>query len=539
MATIAAVVGAAASAYGAYSQNQAARRGNRGAGMVDIAHENTPWGPSGPLREDVMGAASNLYHGRDPNDLPPGYAGLADGFSGTSRGATPAPGSRAARRNNRGGGGGGGRQAAGAAGGGVNSASSTALAEDLRRRAEAGHPLYDDSTDYVSGVLHGDDTNGYRTEAADMYRNLSDPNLQRYIDMLFDGEMPGSGSGGGGGGYGGGGGGGFSYSRGGGEAVDNAPVGVAKDLREILDGKYLNEGNPAQQRMLDSLTRRIKDDFQSEVLPGINSEFSGASALGSNAFADAYRQASQGYTDALGDASTEVIYGDYNNRMADIMDATHTGASLDMNAADNATARANASSAAGASAYGADRAASTQAMLARLGALGDAMGLSTDLTKARAGGMAGLSELFSGDQRNALALTPELTGMDIRDLGTAFGATHGMDELSETARGRSASAGNARAALALQRQGMAFDQWRYLHEDPWNQLGNYGSLVDGMSDGYGLSRETGMDRRNASPMPFANVGSQALAGGLAGYSMGSNWGGGGAPASSAGKRYYY
>lgn len=520
---------AAVGAYGAHQQNSAAGRANRGAGTVDITHRTDPWGPSTPLREDMMGAASNLYHSRDDRwgSGPPGLAdSMGAGYGSPGAGAASANGGGrgGSRRRNAAGGtpAGGGRNA----GSGVNSSTSQALAEDLRRRAEAGHPLYDDTTDYVSGTLAGHDTNQYRTEAAGMYRNLNDQNLQRYIDMLFAGDTPGT-VGGGGGGVGGGG----SY-RGydaGGGAADNPPVGTAKYIKEILDGKYLNEGNPAQQRMLDSMTRRIRDDFSTKTLPGINSEFAGASALGSNAFADAYRKATQGYTDSLADASTQVIYGDYNNRMADLMDATHTGASLDENAADNATARASARAASGASAYGADRAASTQMSLARLSALGDAMGLSVDQTGRRAAGMAGLSDTFSGDQRNALALTPELTGMDIRDYEAAFGASHSMDTLSEQARARSAASGNARAALALQRRGMDFDEWRYSQEAPYMDLGRYADVVNAASGSYGTSSEYGIDRRNASPMPYANVGQQAIAGGMAGYGFAqqAGWGSGG------------
>ncbi len=480
--------------FGSRSSNNASRRASQGTGGVDISHDTEPWNPSYGHREDIMSIAQGLYGSRDER--------AAGGFN-------PGGGRRAGR-----GGGGAGK----APPVDVNSQSSRDIAMQLQGRADGGHPLYGVSNDYVTRLLGGeDDPNQYRSEAAGMFRDLNDPNLQKYIDMLF-GDLQGGGDGAGGGG------GSYNFSAGGGQA--DAPVGTAKYAKEILGGKYLDEGNPAQQRMLDSLTRRIKDDFSSETLPGINSEFSAANALGSNAFDEAYRRASQGYTDSLGDASTSVIYGDYNNRLNQIDQWGGIGAQLDMNAADNAS-RAAASAA---SAYGADRDASTRMSLARLSALGDAMGLSTGLTTARASGMAGLAGMLGDDQTAALGDIPELSGMDIRDLLAAFDTSHSMDELSQQEREAARTAAIARSGQGLARRSQMFDEWRYGQEAPWNDLARYGDLVNAMSQGYGVQHEYGTDRRNASPPSYSNPWQQALAGGLAGYGWGrqQGWGSGGA-----------
>lgn len=480
MPWIAAVVGAAASAYGAHQQNQAAQRNNQGGGSVDIYHENSPWGLSAPYRNAVMQRADTLW--QDQNAA----WGAPSGPGAIHQQSAPA-----GRRGGRGGGGGGGGGRNGQ--GNVNSQQSRGISLELQQRAENGHPLYDVSTDYTADTLNGIDHNGYRADAS--------ADTQRWIDMLFGGQGLGDGNLLGGSGGSGGGGGSFHYGPAGGGGGD-APVGAAKYAKDILDEKYLKEGNPYRSALLDSMTRRIRDEFANTTLPGINSEIGGAGAVGSEAMNQAYRSASQGFTDSLSDAVNQVEYTDYNNRMGDVMHALDTGASLDMNAADNASR--NAASAA--SAYGADRSASTQMQLARMSALQDALGLS-----------AGIASDFGGDQRTALGMVPELSGMDLRDLLGAFGASHSMDELSEQERSAARSAGIARAGVNAQNRAQDFNEWRYMQEAPWQFLGNMTDVVNGASSGYGTSHEYGTDRRNASPMPYSNGWQQAIAGGMAGY----------------------
>src|SRR5262245_26047967 len=115
MPWVAAVVGAAASAYGARQQNRAARNQNRGAGEVDITHQNDPWGPSADYRQDAMAQAQNLFNTREQRwgAGPPGMGG---------------------------GGGGGGRRRGGG-GASASTGRTGQIADALRDRALAGHEL--------------------------------------------------------------------------------------------------------------------------------------------------------------------------------------------------------------------------------------------------------------------------------------------------------------------------------------------------------------------------------------------------------------
>lgn len=506
MSWVAVAVGfgsAAVSAYGSYQNNRTASRANRGAGAVDITHQTDPWGPSADDRQSIMDEAQRLY-GQGGNYS---YGGGPPGWGGGSGGAGGGGGKNRGKNRGGGGGGRGGRNAAAAP---VNSAQSQQLSVELQNRAQNGSPLYNPANQYTIDTLNGTDHDPYRSQAFDQN--------QQWINMLFGGQGLGGDSGGMPfGSYGGGGGGGssFNYSSGGG--VADAPVGAAGYAKDILNGKYLNEGNPFRQQLLDSMTKRIKDDFASQTLPGINSQFGGAGAVGSEAMNDAYRKAAQGFGDSLSGATNQVMYTDYNNRMEDVMHALDTGAGLDENAADNAQRAAAASASAGASAYGADRSAATQLQLARMSALENALGLS-----------ASMGSDFGGDQRNALNDVPELSGLDLRDLSTAFGASHSMDELSEQERTAARSAGLQARGLNMQNQAQRFGQWQYLNNLPFQQLGSWADLVNAMSSGYGTSTEQGTDRRNASPMPYSNTFGQAVAGGLGGYQYAQQQGWGGA-----------
>lgn len=466
--------GAVLGAGGSYLDAEAAKKAGRNAGRVDISSSRNPWDPGEEFILDALGRGRNLMDRGRPG-------------SGGGRG--------------RGSGGG------GVGGGGVpQQYRSAANADSLAARAERGHPLYGASNNYVAGTLGGDgaDANAYRSRAGDMFGNMNNENLDSLLEML-------TGRGAGRGGFGGGVGGGRGVAGGRSAAGASAgPVGAAEFIKDILGEKYLTE-SPHSQAVIEAANRRVMDDFSSKVIPGVNTKYAGAGALGSEAWNEALRRSTGAVTDSLADNASSVLYRDYNDRMGDLMDALGLGTQLDMHAADDATRRAGIASSAGSAAD----ANATRMEIARLGALSDAVGSSVDLTKTGALGMAGLADMMSGDQRYALSMVPDLTGMDIRDLESAFGANFGIDQLGLEDRKLDSANRNAGADRSWRRH-------VYENEAPWNDLLRYGDLVGSLTGPYGDSREMGLDARNVSPYTGSPLG-QGVAGGLAGWAMGDEY----------------
>lgn len=529
---IGAAVGAKAGYRNAKEHNKYAKKVNEVAGKVDLTTKNDPWGPSSDHRTQLMDRARDLTDARSAAPAQPAMVQRPDGrwVKNTAPGAPAGGGGRA-----RGGGGGGG-------GGGTTNEKPTnsrtnQLADALAGRANDGHVLYDPANNYVQDTLGGADRNAYRAEAAEKFGNLSDENLDRYMDMLFDEYESGSGARSAGSAKGIA---AYSATAGPGGAAGTfqpnnyePPVGAAEEIKAILAGKYLNEGNPYRDELIDAITKRTRQEFAEDVIPGINSEFAGASRFGSNAWQEAMAKGSGRLADSLGGTVAQVQSDDYNARMADVMGALGMGTSYDVAAMDDNTRRylaaqdaaaRSASASAGAGAAGADIA--SRERMALLSSLGGAVGLSAGLTQAGAAGLADIGADYSADQRFALGSVPDLTGLDVRDLSAAGGFSLDIDRAASEDRARRAAASNAAGGLGLQRQMFDFEKYRYGQDAPWNDLGRYGDIVAAMSGGYGSEQLTGTDFRSQPIVPRVDQQGQMLSGALAGWSAGSSMGGG-------------
>jgi hypothetical protein len=68
--------------------------------------------------------------------------------------------------------------------------------------------------------------------------------------------------------------------------------------------------------MIESATRPLQQQFESQILPGISSGFSRAGRYGSGAMQRAVGQASEQFGRALGDVATNIAYTDYARERA-------------------------------------------------------------------------------------------------------------------------------------------------------------------------------------------------------------------------------
>lgn len=401
------------------------------------------------------------------------------------------------------------------------------LMDAAAKRSEDGHSLYDPSNQYAGLTMQGQSQNPFLTDAYDAHVNWQNDDLRGFIDQLY------SGLGGGGGGRGGGGGGG-SYSAGSGGGGFTESREFTDKIHDVVDGKYLNEGNPYISALTDSVTDRIRREYMESEIPGINAEFEGLGRSGSGQWRRALVDSGERYADSLGQTIGGLQYQDYNNRMGDVMTALGLGNQFDMNLTNARQADASSARSAAASNYS----TSAQRELGILGLLGNAVNTSVGMDADLLAGRRDLAGIMSMDQRNALQMTPQLTGQDIRDRESAMAPYLAMEgfkndrwitdqnnqrALEQAMIQAQAQKAAARIGSTPANRGLDFDIWRYGQEQPWMELLRYMQVINGASDGYFNDREWGFGNSNMS--------GNGLGGALGGFATGAGamdlFGGGG------------
>lgn len=502
---------AAAGAYGANRSAKAAKGATKNAGKVDITHETTPWGPSVQPRTDLMNRATTLGMADQPT---------FDSWLGAKGGSSGAGGAGGGKKGKRAGKGGGGTAGAPKAPGftGV-SPETNQVRQAMIDKAQAGNPLYGEAEGFISDTLAGNDRNAYRDETFDAYRDVNDPDLDRYKEYLFSqlsggggdigysgGRSSGYRSGGGGGGAGGGGG--------------EGPVGAAGYIKGMLDEEY--GANPF---MDDAIKAALEDEqraFRQGVIPGLNSEYAGSGRFGGGMYAQALATAGGEQARQLAGTSIAARSKDYEDWQARRMAALGYGTQIDINAADNAAA----GRAAGASAGAQQAALDLQRQQMLVGALGGAVGEGVGLRQFGLGGMGDLAKSFSADQQFALGGVPDITGLSLRDWGAAgdlsLGADQNRNQYTLGMKDIGARASAARQAQNLANRQFQFDVFRDERNSPLALTGGAADIVNALTGGYGTQYEHGFDARAQSPY-LGSVGGEtmsgALAGGLTGYQL--------------------
>lgn len=526
----AAVVGAAGTAYASHQAAGAQNQATKHAGQVDTTTTNNPYGPSVPYRNDLASRAQGILNGQQYQPAVPPGGSSGGGSQSTGRQATwtNAQG-QTVTRNAAGhvvpasGSAGGGGGAASAPFNGNSAATSTAIANASRVAADQEHSAITTAAqNYGAQTLNGVDQNGYRSSAADMLTNLNDPDLQRYKDMLFNSDtgLPGGGSGGAGGSAGGGYGltptnfTGYYASNGHGGTVmpdtgsGGGPTNSAQYIRDILAGKDVPGADAMRARIKNSADEAYNQQVQQRRLEAAGSGMYG----GTGQLADeAYAQGKYGA--GLADAYAQQDYNLYGQALG-------LGANEDMNALDNATSRSNAALAASTSSGNNAASIAAANQQARLGALGNAVGMGVQQGQFRSSGMGTLADGFSADQRAAAGDAGTTAGLGQAGYLAAGGLSLGGDQARNTyignanqLRAAQIAGGNARAALQ-------FQEYTYNREAPLADTARYADILNAAYGNYGSQTTQGFDGRSQTPS-YVNPTSQAIAGGVAGYQLGN------------------
>lgn len=92
------------------------------------------------------------------------------------------------------------------------------------------------------------------------------------------------------------------------------------ELSKILGGGYLDpNNNPGFQGALSAAIRPITNAFSSEVMPGIDSNFSSSGRYGSGLQGQAYSDANQDLARGIGDVSSNMAFNNYGMERGNMM----------------------------------------------------------------------------------------------------------------------------------------------------------------------------------------------------------------------------
>lgn len=466
----------AVGAYGSYADSQArnaAARANSGPQNYSSQSSNNPYGPSVGYRDIAMQQALALLQG-----------GQGQGGGG---------------RGGRGGGGGGG------AGYQSDWGGSQALADAMRERAMNGDPNVNANAQYMQNALNdpygGSALLGRTFERAD---GLNNGAVDQFVQNMM-GEWGGGGAGprpyGGGSG---GGGRGISAvsSGGGGGGGGHKLVGVAGDIRGMLDADYT--ANPELQAMIDQVNRGTTESYQ-RGLAGLSGQSEASGMYGSSDHQLADAQAAQGFARGLAENETGIRYQDFGRWRDEVMQAMGLGTQYDLGMAGiDAQAEASRNSTA-ASASAAANSNALQRELGNRGLMLQAMGLQNDMSQFGLGTMQNLSGMDVQNRQFMLGAGLDYGNFDMGQMGTAFGANFGLDQAQNADAARQAQMRQQASQQAWQRQQQAQNQ-------PWNNLARYMDIINGASSGYGTSQESGV--RPGTQQPESNNWLAAIQGGL-------------------------
>jgi hypothetical protein len=94
------------------------------------------------------------------------------------------------------------------------------------------------------------------------------------------------------------------------------------EIGKMLNGDYLDpNNNPGFQGALSAAIRPITQAFSNEVMPGIDSMFSGAGRTASGMHGQAYSNAQQDLARGIGDVSSNMAFNNYGMERGNMMNA--------------------------------------------------------------------------------------------------------------------------------------------------------------------------------------------------------------------------
>jgi hypothetical protein len=271
--------------------------------------------------------------------------------------------------------------------------------------------------------------------------------------------------------------------------LGNAATGndaTSQYLKSVLSGQYLN-GNPYLSQMVGNINKDTTRDFNNSILPGIASQLSAAGRYGSGAGNQAISDAGINLADRLAGNATNIYGQNYATERANQGAAAGQLGDYTTGAAGNlgqylmgaASGRSNnvnnaIQSLAGQRLAGAQGLESQQAQASQA-RTGNALNASNALNSNMTSNLSALSgRTLQGGQMLQQAYQNNLTNLGLRQ-----GVSDYFDNLDQ------------------QNLSDQVNRWNFNQAQPWQQLNNYNSILNGaMSLNGGTSQQSGSTGRS-------------------------------------------
>jgi hypothetical protein len=514
-ATVATVAAVAGTAYGAYSSNQQAQAAKSAAKKGATTNQTTtttqaPWDPTKDPRQLGLDEAVKLYQSGGPKFFPgrpsgggPSAATTALANDVINRGKAGSPTAQAANSY-------------------LTSLFANPQAEAPQGRPGANNPLGARSSAGSSGG--GIDPNStYNPELYSLMQQgaQDNPYLKAFLDANINTENnPGTGS------TPAGMGGPNPNNLSGANMVFGAngsatPVGAVGQnaafvsdpyIKDVLDGKFLNEGNPYTSGLVDQINAQITKAYNENQVPTINAEANAHGRFGSDTWAGLQANANGQFSQNLSTADSQVLQSDYESERARMMQALGLASGNDQAKMDDATKRAGIQASANSSAAGISaqlQAEMDQHNIERQQNLLSAIGQYSGDTHANQSYLAGLAQQLSSDRTAALGAVPAISNLDMNDLQTALATQKGLDA--------------QKAAAAANQRNYDMQKWNFEQQQPYNNLSNLGKYINEFGGGFGTTTSH-TEGQNVVPMQTPSITGSTIGGALQGYQTGSDLG---------------
>ncbi len=312
--------------------------------------------------------------------------------------------------------------------------------------------------------------------------------------------------------------------------------GLQQRLGQLSGGNLVGQTNPELQNRINSQQTDLANQFNRQTMPALSRAAEAAGRFGSDAYQMAQGEAATGLARAMGDIGSNMSFQDYNARMQDMLQGLGLQTQMygmdtqAQSARDNAAA-AGAQAAQNASTQLAMQQNDLQFRAAQAAQQGDMDTMNMMLQAA--------AQMGQG-QQNALGNMPNIDNMGgMGFLSNFLGQSGNIDQAAAANALGQGQLGVQQGQLGLANkqfgadlQNQQFNQQlgmlNYQNQSPWQQLDQYGNLVNQMTGQYGTTNSAGHQTTPyGGPSPMSGAISGALGGMSMASGLGNLFGGGG------------
>lgn len=233
-------------------------------------------------------------------------------------------------------------------------------------------------------------------------------------------------------------------------------------LKDIANGKWLDQQNPYTQKLIDQINARATDAWSKTDYAAINSQANKMGRFGSLPWQELQASSADKLQQNLLQNATGIMQGEYDNERGNMMSAVHDLSGIDVSKLGEETKR-----------MGLNQQNSQNRLASLLGAIGQYSG-DQGRNQSYLGSLAGQ---YSNDLLSAQGLAPATNAMGLQGLQAAQGASHGIDA--------------AQAAASERQRQYDIAKWNFDQNAPFARVDQLGQYINMFGGGYGSTNTEG------------------------------------------------